>query len=203
MTERAYSVSENSSTPPCDENESFEEEQTAQIFISWSGMLEPVEVGLSITPEELASNIDSGRDVAPPEHMQFIFKGLLLPEQLPLLQSGVGNGSVLHLVLNEEPYWGRPIYVRSSFSSKVTYWLWITLAHIRCEDGTIRSILCGEDFYIEDIKEELSCYAGQVSGAYASENIYRLTISMAGLTRADSPHLRRQGTAGSHPTHTH
>jgi hypothetical protein len=31
-----------------------------------------------------------------------------------------------------------------------------------CEDGIIRSVLCGEDFYIEDIKEELSCYPGQV-----------------------------------------
>ena len=108
----AGSISDSNSMPLHDESEACDDEPMAQIFISWSGMLEPVEVGLSITPEELAAHIDSGRDVAPPDHMQFIFKGLLLPEQMPLLDSGVGNGSVLHLVLNEEPYWGRPIYVR-------------------------------------------------------------------------------------------
>jgi hypothetical protein len=112
MSDRAGSMSEDSSTPPYEESECCEDEPVAQIFISWSGMLEPVDVGLSITPEELAAHIDSGRDVAPPEHMQFIFKGLLLPVQMPLIDAGVGNGSVLHLVLNEEPYWGRPIFIR-------------------------------------------------------------------------------------------
>ncbi len=105
-------MSDESSTPPCDNSEILDEDPTAQIFISWSGMLEPVDVSLNTTPEELACFIDSGRDVAPPEHMQFIYKGLILPEQEPLLSSAVGNGSVLHLVLNEEPYWGRPVYVR-------------------------------------------------------------------------------------------
>eukprot|EP00291_Cryptomonas_curvata_P002474 CAMPEP_0172181826 /NCGR_PEP_ID=MMETSP1050-20130122/18044_1 /TAXON_ID=233186 /ORGANISM="Cryptomonas curvata, Strain CCAP979/52" /LENGTH=213 /DNA_ID=CAMNT_0012855173 /DNA_START=232 /DNA_END=869 /DNA_ORIENTATION=- len=135
-------MSDESSTPPCDDSETLDEDPTVQIYISWSGMLEPVDVSLNTTPEELACFIDSGRDVAPPEHMQFIYKGLLLPEQEPLISSAVGNGSVLHLVLNEEPYWGRPVYVR-------------------CEDGVTRTVLCGENFYVEDIKEELSCYPGQ------------------------------------------
>jgi hypothetical protein len=107
-------MSDESSTPPCDDSEAADDDPTVQIFISWSGMLEPVDVSLNATPEELACFIGSGRDVAPPEHMQFIYKGLLLPEQIPLINSAVGNGSVLHLVLNEEPYWGRPVYVRYS-----------------------------------------------------------------------------------------
>ncbi len=105
-------MSDESSTPPCDDSETVDEDPIAQIFISWSGMLEPVDVSLNTTPEELACFIGSGRDVAPPEHMQFIYKGLILPGQVALINSAVGNGSVLHLVLNEEPYWGRPVYVR-------------------------------------------------------------------------------------------
>ena len=84
----------------CNGDVIIDNEPTIQIFISWSGMLEPVEVSTQTTPEELAGCIESGSEVAIPEHMQFVFKGLLLPANQPMEEFGVGNGSVLHLVLN-------------------------------------------------------------------------------------------------------
>lgn len=58
----------------------------------------------------------------------------------------VTDGSVLHLVLNDDPYQGRPL-------------------HVKCEAGDIKTVYCGADFYIEDVKEELSCFPDQAGRA--------------------------------------
>ena len=75
-------------------------------------------------------------------HKLLVFKGLLLEPSTSLAEAGLRNGCVLHLVLNENPYTGRALYIQS----------------IR---GHVRAIKCGPDFYIQDVKEELSYFPGE------------------------------------------
>jgi hypothetical protein len=63
-----------------------------------------------------------------------------------LLEALITNGSVLHLILNDDPYRGRPLYVRVKDGSD--------------EEGRIRMITCGADFYVADVKEDLSYFNG-------------------------------------------
>jgi hypothetical protein len=120
-----------------------EEEEMVRICINWAGLLEPIDVSPYTTVEELSAIIFSASECAVPEHKIFIYKGMLLPYDAMLQDVRIGDGSVLHLVLNDDPYQGRPLYVK-------------------CEDGELKTIYCGADFYIEDIKEELSCFPDQV-----------------------------------------
>ena len=48
---------------------------------------------------------------------------------------------MLHLVHNDDPYRGRSIYIRVKDGP---------------DDVRIRMIMCGADFYIADVKEELA-----------------------------------------------
>ncbi len=123
--------------------EAHDEEEIIRICINWAGLLEPVDVSPFTTVDELAGFILSASECAVPEHKLFIYKGMLLPYDAMLCDMRVTDGSVLHLVLNDDPYQGRPLYVKS-------------------ESGDLKTIYCGADFYIEDIKEELSCFADQV-----------------------------------------
>jgi hypothetical protein len=50
---------------------------------------------------------------------------------------------VLHLLLNDDPYKGKPIYIKTFV-------------------GRLRTIECGPDFYIADVKDELSAFPGEL-----------------------------------------
>jgi hypothetical protein len=122
--------------------EAHEEEEMIRICINWAGLLEPIDLSPLTTVDELAGFIFSASECAVPEHKLFIFKGMLLPVDAMLCDVRVSDGSVLHLVLNDDPYQGRPLFVK-------------------CEAGDLKTIFCGADFYIEDVKEELSCFPDQ------------------------------------------
>ena len=64
-------------------------------------------------------------------------------------------GCLLHLVLNEDQYLGKPLHVKSLMGMMVLMSCWseMFLTHLNHQ----RSIMCGPDFYIEDVKEEISC----------------------------------------------
>ena len=79
-------------------------------------------------------------------HKFFIFRGVQLHPSFTLLEALITNGSVLHLILNDDPYRGRPLYVRVKDGSD--------------EEGRIRMITCGADFYVADVKEDLSNFNG-------------------------------------------
>lgn len=126
--------------------------------VNWNGMLEPIELPKDATVGELVSVLRSGK-YAKDSHKLLVFKGLLLRTPttiaegrlgcyfplLPLLYpqtdilcprvhaAGIRDGSVLHLLLNDDPYKGKPIYIK-------------TFA------GRLHTIECGPDFYIDDIK---------------------------------------------------
>jgi hypothetical protein len=78
---------------------------------------------------------------APVEHKLFIFKGRLLNRNETLSEAGISNGSVLHLVLNEQPFEGRFLFVRSL-------------------SGQLCRLEVTADFTIEDVKDELASYQG-------------------------------------------
>lgn len=70
-----------------------------------------------------------------------IFRGKLLDPAQTLADAGLVSGCVLHLTLNEAPAGGKPLHVRDS-------------------KGVLRTILCGEDYTVEDVKEEIACFPG-------------------------------------------
>mmetsp|Transcript_14392 Transcript_14392/g.49154 ORF Transcript_14392/g.49154 Transcript_14392/m.49154 type:complete len:558 (-) Transcript_14392:294-1967(-) len=130
------------STPLVD----YYEEDSVRFCINWGGMLEPVELPSDTTLLEVSSSIDSAAE-AQFHHKFFIYKGHLLHPGMTLTEVGMKDGGVLHLVLNDDPFRGRPIYIRSKGDSD--------------GDEKIRMILCGAEFYIEDLKEELSFLPGE------------------------------------------
>ena len=111
--------------------------------VNWNGMLEPLELAKGCSVSQMISVLKSGK-YAKDAHKFVVFKGLLLTPATTLGQAGIRDGSVLHLVLNDDPYKGKPIYVK-------------TLS------GRIRTINCGPDFYIQDLKEELSYFPGELT----------------------------------------
>ena len=164
---------------PADGLQEDEDDKAMRICINWAGLLEPVDVSPYTTVEELAGFIFSASECAIPEHKLFIYKGMLLPVDAVLQDVGVGDGSVLHLVLNDDPYQGRSAFsalgripfpvgptifgvVRSSPAHECDANLGLRPLHVKCDDGSLKTIYCGADFYIEDIKEELSCFPDQV-----------------------------------------
>jgi hypothetical protein len=127
-------------------DEEFEEE-TVKIFVQWQGMREPIEVSLYCTLMDLAGFVQSAPE-AIPAHKFFIFRGVQLHPSFTLEQALIGDGAVLHLVLNDDPYRGRPIYIRVKDGP---------------DDVRIRMIMCGADFYIADVKEELAYLQGEAN----------------------------------------
>jgi hypothetical protein len=120
-----------------------------------------------------------------------------------LSAGGVRDGSVLHMVLNDDPYVGKPLHIKST-SGQVresvsaitpspslqspTYSLsftlrpppsalrpkpWTSLTAFCCAVESdhqssqccvrkqVRTVYCGADFYVEDVKEELSYFVGE------------------------------------------
>jgi len=130
------------STPLVD----YYEEDSIRFCINWGGMLEPVELPSDTTLLEVSSSIDSAAE-AQFHHKFFIYKGHLLHPGMTLTEVGLKDGGVLHLVLNDDPFRGRPIYIRSKGDGN--------------EEEKIQMILCGAEFYIEDLKEELSFLPGE------------------------------------------
>ncbi|EKX36435.1 hypothetical protein GUITHDRAFT_145793 [Guillardia theta CCMP2712] len=117
-----------------------------RIFVNWNGELEMIFFDPTRLVSELAKEVRSAPQI-PSHHKFFIYKGLLL---VPFVRIGqtIQNdvtliGCLLHLVLNEDQYLGKPLHVKSLM-------------------GTMRSIMCGPDFYIEDVKEEISCIQGEL-----------------------------------------
>ena len=123
------------------------EEETVRIFVSWQGMLEPMEINVLCTIMELARFVESAPEAAP-AHKFFIFRGVQLHPSFTVEQSLIVDGAVLHLVLNADPYRGRPLYVRVKDGKE--------------DEVRMRMIMCGADFYIRDVKEELAYMAGEV-----------------------------------------
>eukprot|EP00802_Teleaulax_amphioxeia_P006592 Tamp_06596.p1 GENE.Tamp_06596~~Tamp_06596.p1 ORF type:complete len:687 (-),score=57.34 Tamp_06596:479-2539(-) len=123
-----------------------DEDEIVQIFVNWQAMLEPLEVSIYCTIMDLSHFVDSAPE-AQAAHKFFIFRGVQLHPSFTLEQAMITDGSVLHLILNDDPYRGRPIYVRVKDGSE--------------DEGRIRMIMCGADFYIADVKEELSYLHGE------------------------------------------
>jgi hypothetical protein len=117
--------------------EEAEDEYDIRFCVNWNGLLEPLELPSSYTLLDLAKVLDSAQEAAF-HHKFFVFKGQLLHPASTLGESGVYDGCVLHLVLNDDPYRGRPLYIKD-------------------QQENVRMILCGADYYIEDVKEELAC----------------------------------------------
>ena len=168
-------------------DEEFEEE-TVKIFVQWQGMREPIEVSLYCTLMDLAGFVESAPE-AIPAHKFFIFRGIQLHPSFTLEQALVCDGAVLHLVLNDDPYRGRPIYIRVKDGP---------------DDVHIRMIMCGADFYIADVKEELAYLQVKMRARTDAECLrfcasLRLTLPGRSGPVRNAPHLRRTRTAG--PTH--
>jgi len=113
-----------------------------RIFVNWNGELEMVFSEPTKLVSDLAKEIRSAPQV-PYHHKFLVYKGLLLLPFLTLDQAVQNDGCLLHLVLNEDQYFGKPLHVKSL-------------------TGVLRSVMCGPDFYIEDVKEELSCFQGEL-----------------------------------------
>lgn len=118
-----------------------EEEVEIRFCVNWNGLLEPLELPPSYTLLDLAKVLDSAQE-ASFFHKFFVFKGQLLHPSSTLGEAGIYDGSVLHLVLNDDPYRGRPLYIKD-------------------KKDNVKMILCGADYYIEDVKEELACMQGE------------------------------------------
>lgn len=113
-----------------------------RFWVNWDCKLEAIEMPRKCTVTELAEQTKSAAE-APSFHKLFVLKGLKLNELMTLADAGVRDGSVLHLVLNDDPYTGGSLYVKG-------------------HDGKRRLIPCGPDFYVEDIKEELSAFQDEL-----------------------------------------
>ncbi|EKX55128.1 hypothetical protein GUITHDRAFT_98914 [Guillardia theta CCMP2712] len=120
------------STPLVD----YYEEDSVRFCINWGGMLEPVELPSDTTLLEVSSSIDSAAE-AQFHHKFFIYKGHLLHPGMTLTEAKLQDSS----------FPVPPIYIRSKGDSD--------------GDEKIRMILCGAEFYIEDLKEELSFLPGE------------------------------------------
>ena len=127
-------------------DDNYEEEDTVRVFISWQGMLEPMEVNVLCTVMEVACFVDSAAE-APPEHKFLIFRGVQLHPSFTMQQAGVIDGAVLHLILNDDPYRGRPLFVR--------------VRDDREAEARVRMLMVGPNFYVADVKEELAYLAGE------------------------------------------
>jgi hypothetical protein len=114
---------------------------TLRVCVSWMSGLETVAVPEDGVIADVADAVLAAPDV-PATHKLFIFRGFLLDAQSTVKQWGLHEGCVLHMVLNEAPFRGRPLHVR------------------RLDDGKILTLSCSANFSISDVKHELACFPG-------------------------------------------
>jgi ubiquitin-like protein Nedd8 len=115
------------------------------VYIKWNASLEPVYCHASDTVSDLRSRIMTAPTV-PIQHKLLVYKGLLLRDSMVLSETGVGDDDTLYLVLNENPFQGKKMLVKSCSSSA---------------EPVIHEIFVTENFKICDIKEDLYAFPNQ------------------------------------------
>ena len=70
-----------------------------------------------------------------------MFKGKLLESGQTIDNAGLVDGCILHMTLNDSPPAGKPLHVRDS-------------------GGCVRTVVCTEEYTVEDVKEEVACFPG-------------------------------------------
>ena len=83
----------------------------------------------------------------PIEHKLLVHKGLMLRDGMMLSETGIDDDSTIYLVLNENPFEGKQMLVKTSNSAA----------------GTTRTVYVTENFKIQDIKEDIYAFPGEAA----------------------------------------
>lgn len=120
------------------------------VYIKWMSSLEPVYCHESDSVGELRRRMMSAHGV-PLAHKLLVHKGLLLRDGMQLAETGVEDDSTLHLVLNERPFQGKAMMVKTSAGGAAA------------GGSTLRTIYVTEHFKIEDVKEDIYAFPGEAA----------------------------------------
>eukprot|EP00960_Hanusia_phi_P045783 757435-Hanusia_phi.AAC.3 len=109
------------------------------IFVSWNGSLQSANVRPNQRIEEIKEFLICGEDVSS-HHMHFIYNGRLVDKGMRAADVDLREGSVLYLVLNENPFSGKKLYVKD------------------VGNGIVRAVACNQEYTVKDLKEEIACF---------------------------------------------
>ena len=119
------------------------------VYIKWKASLEPVYCHETDSVAELRRRMMSAAP-APIEHKLLVHKGLLLRDGMILTDAGIEDDCTIHLVLNENPFEGKKMLVKTAASAGGA-------------GGSIRTIYVTENFKIQDIKEDIYAFPGEAA----------------------------------------
>eukprot|EP00277_Geminigera_cryophila_P004550 CAMPEP_0179411690 /NCGR_PEP_ID=MMETSP0799-20121207/4043_1 /TAXON_ID=46947 /ORGANISM="Geminigera cryophila, Strain CCMP2564" /LENGTH=301 /DNA_ID=CAMNT_0021183799 /DNA_START=203 /DNA_END=1104 /DNA_ORIENTATION=+ len=142
--------------------------------VNWAGHLEALRMSLDSRLGDVAKRVALATE-APPEHKFFLFKGRLLQDPTVELGNirGLANGSVMHLVLNDDmPPLGRAVLVSAH---SIQCWeggqgvalptpppAAATYADLASKEAAAQAppqlltIMCSQHDTVEEVKEQLS-----------------------------------------------
>ena len=86
------------------------------VYIKWKASLEPVYCHETDSVGDLRRRMMSAAG-APLEHKLLVHKGLRLHDGMILSDTGLEDDSTIHLVLNENPFEGKKMLVKTAASS--------------------------------------------------------------------------------------
>ena len=86
------------------------------VYIKWKASLEPVYCHETDSVGELRRRMMSAA-AAPLEHKLLVHKGLRLHDDMILSDTGLEDDCTIHLVLNENPFEGKKMLVKTAASS--------------------------------------------------------------------------------------
>jgi len=134
-----------------------------QVCVSWVTGLETVAVHQDGVIADIAQAVMPN---VPANHKCFIYRGLLLQAQTTVANAKLHEGCVLHMVLSEVRFQGRPLHVR------------------RIGDDVIFTLTCSPNFSISEVKHELACFPNERPPA-------QMRLAYAGRELEDAYTLRQ------------
>lgn len=118
------------------------------VYVKWKTSLEPIYCHESDAVGELRRRMMTAPAV-PLEHKLLVHKGLLLRDEMVLRDAGLDDDSTIYLVLNEKPFEGKEMLVKTSSGNTAG------------GSGCVRTVYVTQDFKIQDIKEDIYAFPGE------------------------------------------
>jgi ubiquitin-like protein Nedd8 len=117
------------------------------VYIKWMTTLEPVYCHETDSIGELRRRMMTAARV-PLEHKLLVYQCLLLRDSMLLSETGVQDDSTIYLVLNEKPFQGKEMLVKTFAVGG---------------SAAMRTIYVTENFKIQDVKEDLYAFPGEAA----------------------------------------